>query len=94
MIFNNRKGAILKGHRKDQLLYEKLLKNKEAQENIKKIKSNLTRLNGSNNKQYNIWKLKNKFYPKIKPAMPVAKKNLAGKIITNGAEKNGSVKLA
>ena len=48
---------------------------------------NLNLLNEkSNGKLNNIWKIKNKFYPKIKPSIPVAKRNLANKIITNPIE--------
>ena len=43
-------------------------------------------LNRSNNTQTSIWKIKNKFFPKIQPNLPVAKKNLAGQIISNREE--------
>ena len=41
--------------------------------------------NGNVNHQ-GIWKLKKKYYPKIKPTLPVAKKNLKGQLITNSEE--------
>ena len=85
-IFLKRIGAVRSGKKIDQLKCENLLKAEQAKQNMNKIKSNLSSLGGSRNKQQNIWKLKNKFYPKIKPVIPVAKKNLAGKIITNPHE--------
>ena len=53
---------------------------------MEKIKSNISNLNQSNSKQTGIWKIKNKFFPKLEPTLPVAKKNLAGQIISNKEE--------
>ena len=33
-----------------------------------------------------VWKTKQKLFPKIKPTLPVAKKNLKGQLITNPEE--------
>ena len=33
-----------------------------------------------------IWKIKKKYFPKIKPSLPAGKKNIKGQLITNPAE--------
>ena len=70
----------------EQKLSEKLLAQEEAYENMNKIRSNMKRLHKNSNKQHNIWKLKSKFYPKVKPSVPTAKQNAAGKLITNSGQ--------
>ena len=32
------------------------------------------------------WKMKKKYFPKLKPTLPLAKKNLKGQLITNPEE--------
>ena len=60
------------------------LKREEAEENLNRIKSNLETLKNKSNGTYNnIWKLKKKFFPKVRSAIPVAKKNLNNQVITN-----------
>ena len=85
-IFKKRKMAIKNGQKRDQFEYESQLKKEQAQLNMNRIQSNLSKLEESGSKQHNIWKVKNKFHPKIKPTLPVAKKNLSGKIVTNPEE--------
>ena len=53
-------------------------------ETIKLIGDDSYSINGSGRKQ--LWKLLKKNYPKIKPAIPVGKRNSKGKIITNHSE--------
>ena len=43
-------------------------------------------LNQSNNRQKNIWNIKNIFLPKVQSPLPIAKLNLSGQIITNKEE--------
>ena len=59
------------------------MKEENASENYNKILTSIQSLNGDKNKQNSVWKLKQKMFPKIKPPLPVAKKNLNGKIVTN-----------
>ena len=47
------------------------------------ILKNISALKSSKNTQSGIWKVKNKISPRVKPPLPVAKRNLVGKIITN-----------
>ena len=54
---------------------------------MSKLLFSINRLNqNTNDKQKNIWKMKNNFFPKIKAPVPEAKRNLANKIITNPRE--------
>ena len=63
------------------------LKEEDGEINLAKLQLNIKQLNDkSNGKHGNIWKLKNRFSPKIKPSIPIAKMNLANKIITNPVE--------
>ena len=57
---------------------------KEVLETLKLLGDDTYSINGSGRKQ--LWKLLKKNYPKIKPAIPVGKRNNKGKIITNHSE--------
>ena len=72
--FKRRKKAILLKNTKEREVCENELSREQAFQNFNKIKSNLAVLNKSNNTQTSIWKIKNKFFPKIQPNLPVAKK--------------------
>jgi hypothetical protein len=54
-------------------------------ENRKKVVDNFKDMNGGsgNLNHQGVWKTKRKFFPKIKPTLPVGKKNLRNQIITN-----------
>ena len=56
--------------------------------NKKKVMENLKELDSSdgNINHQGIWKTKKKLFPKIKPSLPVGKKNLKGQLITNPEE--------
>ena len=56
--------------------------------NRKKITDNFKELDGNNGNlnHQGVWKTKRKFFPKIKPTLPVGKKNHENKIITNPEE--------
>ena len=84
--FKRRKNAIKFKNIKEKAVCEDELSREQAFRNYNKIKSNLSSLNNSKNTQTSIWKIKNKFFPKIQPNLPVAKKNLAGQIISNREE--------
>ena len=81
-----RKTAILNRDKEAKNDAEKLLKDEQAKSNMGKIYNNINSLKTTKNSQKSIWKLKNKILPKIKPPLPVAKKNIAGKLITNNEE--------
>ena len=84
--FKDREQAILNNDKQSQNKAEELLGEEEARNNVAKINMNITEMKKSKNKQSAIWKIKNKILPKIKPPLPVAKRNLAGQIITNSEE--------
>ena len=63
-----------------------ILSEEKANLNLEKIKENLFTLKVSKNNQQSIWKIKNKFLPKNQPTLPVAKRNIDGKIVTNNIE--------
>ena len=58
------------------------------EENSRKVIENFKNFDGSegNLNHQGVWKMKRKFFPKIKPTLPVGKKNLKGQIITNPEE--------
>ena len=58
------------------------------EENRRKVIENFKNLDGSegNLNHQGVWKMKRKQFPKIKPTLPVRKKNLKGQIITNPEE--------
>ena len=60
-----------------------MLSEEQAKLNLDKIKQNIFTLKVSKNNQQSIWKIKNKFLTKKQPTLPVAKKNIDGKIVTN-----------
>ena len=57
-------------------------------ENRKKIMENFNDLDGNNGNLNHqcVWNAKKKYFPKIKPTLPVGKKNLSNQIITNPEE--------
>ena len=86
-VFSKRKAAIQNKNEELKNEAEKELQKEEAENNLNKIKFNINLLNDkTSGKQNNIWEIKNKFSPKIKSAVPIAKRNLANKIITNAKE--------
>ena len=84
--FEGRKNAIKNKNVKQKNIFEEEISKEQAFQNISKIKKNLSTLKQSNNNQEGIWKIKNKFYPKIQANLPIAKYNRAGQIISNPEE--------
>ena len=84
--FRNRKQAILSNNISHRNKAEDLLRREEAKSNMDTIYNNFNIIKRSKNHQSSIWKVKNKIFPKLKAPLPVAKRNLAGKIITNSGE--------
>ena len=56
--------------------------------NMKKVMENFSDMNGAdgNINQQGVWKTKKKLFPKINPSLPVGKKNLDDRLITNPEE--------
>ena len=56
--------------------------------NRRKVTDNFKEINGKEGelRHQGIWKLKKKYFPKIKPSLPAGKKNMKGQLITNPAE--------
>ena len=56
--------------------------------NRKKVMDNFKNIGGNegNLSHQGVWKVKKKYFPKIKPSLPVGKKNLKGQLITNPEE--------
>ena len=67
---------------------EKEIADKCQEENRKMVVDNFKELEDANGNvsHQGIWKTKKKFFPKIKPSLPVAKKNIKGQLITNPEE--------
>ena len=67
---------------------EEIIAQECEDENRKKVKENFNELGGNdgNVNHQGIWKAKRKCFPKIKPTIPVGKKNLKDQIITNPEE--------
>ena len=75
------------GNEEAKTKFEALLKKEEAKINMEKLRQNIKILNQNiSSKQQNIWKVKNKFFNKIKPSLPIGKKNLSNKIVTEKME--------
>ena len=86
-LFEKRKEAILKGNQKVQEDIEEVIKQKESEENMKRIEEHISEMKRDpNNKNNSIWKLKEKFFPKIQNPLPSAKYNNEGQLITNHDE--------
>ena len=84
--FKNRKKAIKQNDIDSKIESESQLKQEQHKNGLNRIMKNMSILRKSKNSQQSIWDIKKIFFPKIKPPMPVAKKNLQGKIITNPNE--------
>ena len=67
---------------------ERLIAEQCEEENRKKVVDNFKDLDGNNGNlnHQGVWKAKKKYFPKIKPTLPVGKKNLMNQIITNPEE--------
>ena len=74
------------GAKSDEIeLIEDQIAQKCQTENRKKIFDNFRKVRGSSgNLEYQgIWGIKRKVFPKVKPSLPVAKKNLKGQLVTS-----------
>ena len=76
--------AVADHNEADQEIIENEIKEREAKENMEKIKKNIQEIREKGST--GIWRLKNRFFPKKQTTLPTAKKNMAGKIITNHRE--------
>ena len=67
---------------------ESLISDACQDENREKVMNNFHDINGDdgNLSHQGVWKLKKKYFPKIKPSLPVGKTNLKGQLITNPDE--------
>jgi hypothetical protein len=70
------------------LKLENLIADKCLEANRKTVIDNFKGMesNDGNRNHQGVWILKQKYFPKIKPTLPVAKKNLKGQLITNPEE--------
>ena len=85
--FKDEKNAITNHNKYMKTKAETELSKEDAENNLTKLRSNINQLNDKRNgNQNNIWKVKNKFFPKIQSAVPIAKRNLENKIITHPVE--------
>ena len=67
---------------------ETLIAEECQEENRKKVIQNFKDINGSegNLQHQGVWKAKKRYFPKLKPKIPVGKKNVKGQMITNPQE--------
>ena len=67
---------------------EEMIADKCLEANRKNVVDNFKGMerNDGNIHHQGIWKMKKKYFPKLKPTLPVAKKNLKGQLITNPEE--------
>ena len=84
--FKRRKNAIQSNDIKEKQKCENEFSREQAEINFRKIKSNMSNLTLSNNKQTSLWKIKNKFFPKVQPTVPVARRNISSQLISNSQE--------
>ena len=75
----------IKKNEDEVLKLEEQIKEEEAKLNRKKLIENVKTIKESDVSR-GIWKLKEKYFPKQKSSVPVAKKNKEGQLITNEAE--------
>ena len=89
------KRSVLKGKQvvseKDEEAIEEIeakIAEKCQEGNKRKVMDNLSEMDGSdgNLAHQGIWKIKQKIFPKIKPSLPVGKKNLKSQLVTNPEE--------
>ena len=84
--FTQRNRAIREKNANDRENAENQLRMDQHNRDINLIRRNMSILKKSKNSQKNIWDLKKIFFPKNKPQLPAAKRNLSGQIITNPNE--------
>ena len=70
------------------LSLEKLIADKCEEKNRRQVVDNFGEMDGDDGvlNHQGVWKNKRKLFPKIKPNLPVAKKNLKKQLITNADE--------
>ena len=81
----DRRSKGIKKNEDEVLKLKEQIKEEEAKLNRKKLIENVKTIKESNISR-SIWKLKEKYFPKQKSSVPVAKKNKEGQLITNEAE--------
>ena len=85
-LYKKRQKAIHEENEEEVERTEEKMAEYEAMKNMEELMFNINELKRSNGNQASIWKLKKKMFPKNKSSLPVAKRNRAGKIITNVEE--------
>ena len=93
-VLLDRRSTLKKKENKDEkdddeiLNLEALIAEECQDENKKKVVDNFRDINGSdgNLNHQGVWKAKKRYFPKLKPKIPVGKKNIKGQMITNPEE--------
>ena len=82
------KSNISEKEENDLIKIESLISDACEDENRNKVMDNFKNVNGNNGNlsHRGVWKLKKKYFPKIKPTLPTGKKNLKNHLITNPEE--------
>ena len=83
-----KKIELTEDEEEEMLSLEKLIANKCEEKNLRKVVDNFGEMEGEVGvlNHQGVWKNQRKLFPKIKPNLPVAKKNLKKQLITNADE--------
>ena len=84
-----KKKELLEGEEEEEIIHlEKLIADKCEEKNRKIVMENFGEMDGADGilNHQGVWKNKRKLFPKIKPNLPVGKKNLKKQLITNPEE--------
>ena len=79
----------------DLIKTESMIADACEDENRNKVMDNFKNVNGNNGNlsHQGVWKLKKKYFPKIKPSLPVGKKNLKNQLPILKSSRNYVLKL-
>ena len=75
--------AVVSERDEDEIeVLEEKIAEKCQEENKRKVMENFSEIDGPNDNliHQGVWKTKKKLFPKIKPSLPVGKKNLRGQL--------------
>ena len=87
MLMKKRREAIEKGNENDQNYMEDEIREEEAKENIRFLKEQVDKLErDSKNFNNNVWKVRDKLFPKKGESLPTAKYDKEKQLITNHEE--------
>ena len=84
-----KKKEALEDHEEEELMKIELdIANMCEESNKRRVTENFKGIGGANGDllHQGIWKIKKKYFPKIKPSLPVGKKNIKQQLITNPEE--------